>query len=75
MKDIFNFFENFNINTAGFVIVGAFVATWALALLYWRVGNVEKKWDARMLRWDRQEIVVDPEPAQSGWDTAIRADA
>ena len=25
----FNFFANFNINTAGFIIVGAFAATWA----------------------------------------------
>ncbi len=46
----FNFFQNFNINTAGFVIVGAFVLTWAVALLYWRLGNVEAKWDARMLQ-------------------------
>ena len=45
----FNFFQNFNINTAGFVIVGAFVATWAVALLYWRLGNVEARWEERML--------------------------
>src|ERR1017187_4290929 len=37
----FNFFQNFNINTAGFVIVGAFVVTWVVALLYWRLANVE----------------------------------
>jgi high-affinity nickel-transport protein len=45
----FNFFQNFNINTAGFVIVGAFVVTWAVAMLYWRLGGVEEKWDAKML--------------------------
>ena len=45
----FNFFQNFNINTAGFVIVGAFVATWAVALLYWRLGNIEARWEERML--------------------------
>ena len=45
----FDFFGNFNINTAGFVIVGAFVVTWIIALLYWHLGNVEQKWDARML--------------------------
>jgi nickel/cobalt transporter (NiCoT) family protein len=45
----FNFFQNFNINTAGFVIVGAFVATWIVALLYWRLARVEEKWDARMI--------------------------
>jgi high-affinity nickel-transport protein len=46
----FNFFQNFNINTAGFIIVGAFMATWVIALLYWRFGNVEAKWDAKMLQ-------------------------
>jgi high-affinity nickel-transport protein len=45
-----NFFANFNINTAGFVIVGAFVATWLLAMLYWRWGRVEEKWEARMVQ-------------------------
>ena len=38
---------NFNINTAGFVIVGVFVVTWVVALAIWRFGNVEQKWDAR----------------------------
>jgi nickel/cobalt transporter (NiCoT) family protein len=42
-----NFMENFNINTAGFVIVGMFVLTWAVALLIWKVGKVEEKWGAR----------------------------
>jgi high-affinity nickel-transport protein len=51
----FNFFENFNINTAGFVIVGAFVVTWVVALLYWRLANVEEKWDANMLRGENSE--------------------
>jgi nickel/cobalt transporter (NiCoT) family protein len=36
---------NFNINTAGFVIVGVFVVTWIVALLIWRVGKIEQKWD------------------------------
>jgi high-affinity nickel-transport protein len=51
----FNFFQNFNINTAGFIIVGAFVATWVVALLYWRLARVEEKWDAKMLRGERSE--------------------
>jgi nickel/cobalt transporter (NiCoT) family protein len=38
--------ENFNINTAGFVIVGVFVLTWVVALLIWHFGKIEKKWDA-----------------------------
>jgi nickel/cobalt transporter (NiCoT) family protein len=37
---------NFNINTAGFVIVGVFVVTWAVALSVWRFGKIEQKWDA-----------------------------
>ena len=39
---------NFNINLAGFAIAGLFVAVWAAALVYWRVGNVEDKWTAGM---------------------------
>jgi nickel/cobalt transporter (NiCoT) family protein len=42
------FMYNFNINTAGFVIVGMFVVTWAVALAIWRYGNVEEKWGARL---------------------------
>jgi high-affinity nickel-transport protein len=38
------YMSNFNINTAGFVIVGLFVVTWALALAYWRIGRVEERW-------------------------------
>jgi high-affinity nickel-transport protein len=36
---------NFNINTAGFIIVGLFVVTWVLALAIWRFGRVEARWD------------------------------
>jgi high-affinity nickel-transport protein len=38
----------FNINTAGFVIVGMFIATWAAAMLVWRFGHIEEKWSARL---------------------------
>jgi nickel/cobalt transporter (NiCoT) family protein len=37
--------ENFNINTAGFVIVGVFVLTWAVALAVWRFGRLEQRWE------------------------------
>ncbi|HEY5023358.1 MAG TPA: HoxN/HupN/NixA family nickel/cobalt transporter [Acidimicrobiales bacterium] len=40
------FFQTFNINTAGFFIVGVFMVTWAAALLIWRFGRIEAKWDA-----------------------------
>ncbi|MGH9043305.1 MAG: HoxN/HupN/NixA family nickel/cobalt transporter [Acidimicrobiales bacterium] len=41
-----SFLERFNINTAGFVIVGVFVATWAVALSIWHFGKLEEKWAA-----------------------------
>jgi nickel/cobalt transporter (NiCoT) family protein len=42
------FMYNFNINTAGFVIVGLFIVTWVSALLIWRYGHIEEKWSARL---------------------------
>ena len=39
---------NFNINLAGFCIAALFVAVWAAALIYWRLGNVEARWSASM---------------------------
>jgi nickel/cobalt transporter (NiCoT) family protein len=41
-----SFLENFNINTAGFVIVGVFVLTWTIALCIWHFGRIEQKWEA-----------------------------
>jgi nickel/cobalt transporter (NiCoT) family protein len=38
--------QNANINSLGFVIVGLFVVTWAVALLVWRVCRIEEKWSA-----------------------------
>jgi nickel/cobalt transporter (NiCoT) family protein len=42
------FMYNFNINTAGFVIVGMFILTWLAALLIWRFGRIEQRWTARL---------------------------
>jgi high-affinity nickel-transport protein len=36
--------ENVNVNTLGFIIVGMFVATWAIALAIWRFGRIEERW-------------------------------
>jgi nickel/cobalt transporter (NiCoT) family protein len=33
-----------DLNHVGYVIVGLFVATWAVALLIWRYGRIEEKW-------------------------------
>ena len=43
---LWTYATNFNINKAGMVVVGIFVAVWAFALLYWRVGKVETRWEA-----------------------------
>jgi len=42
------FMYNFNINTAGFVIVGMFIITWAAAILIWHFGHIEQRWTARL---------------------------
>jgi high-affinity nickel-transport protein len=39
---------NFDINKAGFVIVGMFIVTWVAAMLIWRFGHIEQKWSARL---------------------------
>ncbi len=43
---IWDFAGNFDINRAGFFIVGLFVVTWILALGIWRFGHVEERWQA-----------------------------
>src|SRR5947209_5399009 len=40
------FLAGFNINTAGFIIVGVFVITWIVALAIWHFGRIEQKWEA-----------------------------
>lgn len=35
-----------DLNTVGFVIVGMFAATWAVALLVWRYARIEEKWSS-----------------------------
>jgi high-affinity nickel-transport protein len=49
------FMYNFNINTAGFVIVGMFIVTWAVAMAIWRFGHIEEKWGARLQPADSEE--------------------
>ena len=43
-----NWFENVDINALGFVIVALFVATWAIALVTWRLGRIEERWSAHL---------------------------
>ena len=42
---IWSFSANFNINHAGFIIVGIFAITWAVALSIWRFGRIESRWE------------------------------
>jgi len=42
---IWNYSAHFNINGAGITIVGIFVVVWAGALLYWKYGKVEQRWE------------------------------
>ena len=51
---IWKFLEGFDINKAGFVIVGIFLVTWAVALSVWRFGRIEQRW---------QDAVRTDEPA------------
>jgi nickel/cobalt transporter (NiCoT) family protein len=37
-----------DLNTVGYVIVGLFVVTWAVAFAVWKFGNIEEKWSAGM---------------------------
>ena len=39
-----DFMANFNINHAGFAIAGLFVVVWAVALGYWKLGNLDRRW-------------------------------
>jgi high-affinity nickel-transport protein len=33
-----------NLNSVGYIVVGAFVVTWAIAVAAWRVGRLEERW-------------------------------
>jgi high-affinity nickel-transport protein len=54
--------NNFNINHAGFVIVGLFVGVWIVALAIWRFGRVEQRWEASAAR-ARMEALAAKTPA------------
>jgi high-affinity nickel-transport protein len=39
-----NYALSFNLNSAGYIIVGLFVVIWAFALALWRFGKIEERW-------------------------------
>jgi nickel/cobalt transporter (NiCoT) family protein len=53
------FMERFNINTAGFFIVGVFVITWVIALSIWRFGHIEAKWEASAQQSREAQMALD----------------
>nr|WP_322760444.1 HoxN/HupN/NixA family nickel/cobalt transporter [Frankia sp. Cr2] len=38
--------DGLDLNIVGFVIVGMFFATWAIALAVWKIGRIEERWTA-----------------------------
>ena len=47
---VWDYVNNFSLNSAGFIIVGLFVVVWASALVIWRFGHIEDRWEAAALR-------------------------
>ncbi|HTA14749.1 MAG TPA: hypothetical protein VK781_07825, partial [Solirubrobacteraceae bacterium] len=40
--------EAIDINQLGFIILGLFILTWAVALAIWRFGHIEERWSAQI---------------------------
>ncbi len=40
--------EGIDINVLGYIIVGMFVATWAIALSIWHFGHIEERWSVQL---------------------------
>jgi high-affinity nickel-transport protein len=53
---------NFNINVAGFCIAAMFVIIWAVALAYWKWGNVEARWSSSVPAGERVTLSEALEP-------------
>ena len=45
---VWDFVANLDLNLVGYVIVGLFVLTWAIALAVWRFGRIEERWTANL---------------------------
>lgn len=41
---LWSYVADFNLNSAGYFIVGAFAVVWVTALLIWRFGRIEERW-------------------------------
>jgi high-affinity nickel-transport protein len=45
---VWDFASNLDLNLMGYVIVGLFVVTWAIALAVWRFGRIEERWSVNV---------------------------
>jgi high-affinity nickel-transport protein len=48
-----------DINLLGFIIVGLFIATWAIALSVWKFGRIEEKWTTGLATTDTTPATAD----------------
>ena len=55
---LWNFANNFNLNSAGFIIVGLFVVTWIIALAVWRFAHIEERWSAGMASYETPRLIA-----------------
>jgi nickel/cobalt transporter (NiCoT) family protein len=60
---VWGWLEGIDLNTLGFVIVGLFVVTWAVALMVWRYGRIEERWAGAQLE---QVAAASPTRGRSG---------
>ena len=44
---LWDYVMSFNLNSAGYIIVAAFIVVWSVALLIWKYGNIESRWHDR----------------------------
>ena len=44
VNPVTDWISNLNLNNVGFVIVAAFVIVWAVAIAYWKIARVERRW-------------------------------
>ncbi len=49
---LWNWIANIDLGRVGFVIVGLFVATWMIAIAFWKYGRSEERWSAASVKGD-----------------------
>lgn len=62
-RGVWGVVASFDLNSAGFAIVGLFAITWAGAVAWWRYGRVEERWGARLQPPAPVDVPARAEPA------------